>query len=68
MDADAIHLVDCGDAGSDGLIFRYLEGQSRKPSDLRTLILTHFDSDHVGSAREIKRKTGCTVMAPEFDA
>jgi glyoxylase-like metal-dependent hydrolase (beta-lactamase superfamily II) len=68
MDGDDIHLVDCGDAGSDGRIFRYLEGQSRKPSDLRTLILTHFDSDHVGSAREIKRKTGCTVMAPEFDA
>jgi glyoxylase-like metal-dependent hydrolase (beta-lactamase superfamily II) len=68
LDDDIVHLVDCGDPGSAGRIFRYLEGQSRKPSDLRTLILTHFDSDHVGSAAEIKRRTGCTVIAREFDA
>lgn len=30
--------------------------------------MTHFDADHSGSAAELKRMTGCTIMAPEFDA
>lgn len=62
------HIVDCGDSGFGERILGYLQENVRDPPRIRTLILTHFDFDHSGSAAELKRLTGCTVMAPEFDA
>ena len=63
-----ISLIDCGDPGSSKVIFGYLEEQGKDPHDIRNLILTHFDLDHMGAAKEIKQKTGCQIMAHEFDA
>jgi glyoxylase-like metal-dependent hydrolase (beta-lactamase superfamily II) len=35
----------------------------RKPREISLLLLTHAHPDHIGSAREIKAATGCTVAA-----
>ncbi len=65
---ESAHIVDCGDPGFGEKILVYLQKHVRDPPRIRTLILTHFDADHSGSAAELKRITGCTIMAPEFDA
>ncbi len=62
------HIVDSGDPGFGEQILSYLREHVRDPPKIRNLILTHFDADHSGSAAELKRLTGCTIMAPEFDA
>ena len=67
-DDGSVHIVDCGDPGCGEQILGYLQKHVRDPPRIRTLILTHFDADHSGSAAELKRMTGCTIMAPEFDA
>ena len=63
----SVHLVDCGFPGQAKITMDYLASVGTAPSKVKSLILTHYDPDHVGSAAEIQRITGCTVMAPEFD-
>ena len=64
----SVYLVDCGFPGQAKVTIDYLASIGTPPSMVKSLILTHYDPDHVGSAADIQRLTGCTVMAPEFDA
>lgn len=41
---------------------------ARKGWQLHTVLNTHHHSDHVGGNIELKRKTGCTVIASHIDA
>jgi hydroxyacylglutathione hydrolase len=41
---------------------------NRKPSELKTIILTHFHIDHVGDADDIKKLSGAKVAIHEADA
>lgn len=58
-----ITLIDSGVAGAHRLIFDYLRAKGRGPEEIATLILTHAHPDHIGSARTIRRLTGCRVLA-----
>ncbi len=66
-DDGTVHLVDCGFPGQARVTLDYLASIGTPPSKVKSLILTHYDPDHVGSAAEIQRLTGCSIMAPEFD-
>jgi glyoxylase-like metal-dependent hydrolase (beta-lactamase superfamily II) len=64
----AVTVVDCGFSG-------YFEQLPAALSELgwpfdvvAAVILTHYHSDHVGSAERIRRGTGATVFAPAGDA
>lgn len=67
-DDGSVSLIDCGLPGSSERIFAYLKGCVEDPYRVKTLVLTHFDLDHVGAASEIREKTGCKVVAHELDA
>lgn len=58
-----ITLIDSGVAGAHQIIFDYLRANGRKPEEIATLVLTHAHPDHIGSARTIRRLTGCRVLA-----
>ena len=60
---ERICLVDSGVAGSEKVIFQYLQDTGRSPQEISMLIHTHAHPDHIGSAAAIKRFTGCTVAA-----
>lgn len=59
----AITLIDSGVAGAHQIIFDCLRENGRRPEEIATLILTHAHPDHIGSARTIRRLTGCRVLA-----
>jgi hydroxyacylglutathione hydrolase len=60
-----ITLIDTGVKGSAPKIFDYIEENGRDIEDIETVILSHSHPDHIGSAAEIKKATGCRVLAHE---
>lgn len=60
---EKICLIDSGVSSSDELIFDYMDKIGLKESDISLMILTHSHPDHIGSAKSIKDKSGCKVMA-----
>ena len=67
-DEENLTLIDTGLPRSDKKIIKYIESIGRKPSDVTTIIITHFHIDHVGSLKKIKEATGAKVAAHEIEA
>lgn len=65
---DGLLLLDTGMPGNARRILSFVDGIGRKPSDLRDIVLTHCDIDHIGSVAELKRLTGARVAIHERDA
>jgi hydroxyacylglutathione hydrolase len=65
---DGLLLVDSGTPGSAKRILASIEGIGAEPGDLRTIVLTHWHPDHMGSAAELRRLTGARIAVHEFDA
>ncbi|SEH82699.1 Glyoxylase, beta-lactamase superfamily II [Mycolicibacterium rutilum] len=60
-DRDSVTLIDTGAPGSAASILRAVPGVDR-------IVLTHGHVDHVGSAAQLRDKTGAEVMAGAGDA
>ena len=67
-DGDKLILVDTGLPRSDKKIIKYIESLGRKPSDVSTVVITHFHIDHVGSLKKVLEATGSKVAVGKFDA
>ncbi len=53
---DGLVIIDTGMPGSGKTILSYIRTTlQRKPADIRTVILTHFHSDHIGGVQERKK-------------
>jgi len=62
-------LVDTGLPHHAKKILAYVTDElHRKPSDLTTIILTHYHIDHIANAEELRRLTGAKVAAHHDDA
>jgi glyoxylase-like metal-dependent hydrolase (beta-lactamase superfamily II) len=61
-------LVDAGGPGSEAAIIDMLAEARVGMGDLRHIILTHQDLDHVGSLHALARASGARVMAHEAEA
>lgn len=59
-----ITLIDTGVAGSEVLIYDYLEFIGRKKEEIKWVLLTHTHPDHIGALKTIKEQTGCKVAVP----
>lgn len=60
-------LVDCGAGPGWPRIADNIRASGFDPSSLHALVLTHAHVDHIGAAAEIKRRTGCAVVAHALD-
>ncbi|MBB6098603.1 glyoxylase-like metal-dependent hydrolase (beta-lactamase superfamily II) [Deinobacterium chartae] len=60
-------LIDSGMPGSLGAIAAALEDLGLRLRELRRLVLTHQDLDHVGSAADVVRESGAEVLAHRAD-
>jgi glyoxylase-like metal-dependent hydrolase (beta-lactamase superfamily II) len=65
---DRVTLVDTGLPGSERQIFQTLESLGRRLEDLKLVLVTHADPDHVGALRAIVDATGASVYAGEREA
>lgn len=61
MEGDSICLIDTGVAGSEKLIFEYLEKIGRKSEEIKNILLTHTHPDHIGAIKTIKEICNCNI-------
>lgn len=66
--SDGLLVVDTGMPGNAEKIVAFVRGLGCEPSDVRTIVLTHSDPDHVGSAARLKALTGAAVAIHSADA
>ena len=65
---DCLLLVDTGMPGNARRIAAFMESLGNKAGDLRYIVLTHCDIDHIGSAAAVKELTGARVAIHGLDA
>ena len=65
---EGITLIDAGLPGHWNDLQRELAAIGRGLSDIRGLILTHGDSDHIGFAERLRREAGVPVFIHAADA
>jgi len=63
-----ITVIDTGTPGNAQKTVEYIQKLGHQPSDVKTIILTHFHMDHMGSAKELKDLTNAKVAAHTEDA
>jgi glyoxylase-like metal-dependent hydrolase (beta-lactamase superfamily II) len=67
-DSDGLTLIDSGLPGNDKKILKQIVEMGHKPGDLRRILITHSDGDHVGALAELKAATRVRVYASEIEA
>jgi glyoxylase-like metal-dependent hydrolase (beta-lactamase superfamily II) len=65
---DGVTLVDAGLAGHWRDLVTELAGMGRSVGDIRGLVITHGDTDHIGFAERLRRDHGVPVYVHEADA
>lgn len=65
---DGITLIDAGLTGDRAALQRALSDAGRTVSDIRAVVLTHGDSDHIGVAEWLRAEHGVPVHVHEADA
>jgi glyoxylase-like metal-dependent hydrolase (beta-lactamase superfamily II) len=60
-------LVDTGVPGQAAMILEKLATEGISPSDLKRILITHQDIDHIGSMKALKEATGAEVLALDVE-
>jgi len=68
VEENEVTLIDSGLPKNEAKILKYIEGIGRKPSDLKHILITHADGDHIGSAKALRELTGAKIYASAFEA
>ena len=68
IDPDGLTLVDAGLPGSQRKILHYMSGLGYAPQDLKRILITHADFDHVGGLAALKRASGARLYASPVEA
>jgi glyoxylase-like metal-dependent hydrolase (beta-lactamase superfamily II) len=69
VDGPELILIDTGMPRKTKKILRYItDTLHRTPTDLKTILLTHCDIDHIGNARELRSIIGTEIAAHPKDA
>ena len=67
-DRGEITIIDAGMPGQYADLVRELAAMGRTLSDVRAIVLTHGDTDHVGYAERLRREHGVPVFVHAHDA
>jgi len=68
IDSGELTLIDAGLPGSHKKILRYIAGLGYTPKDLKRILITHADFDHVGGLAALQTATGAHVYAHAIEA
>jgi len=67
-DGGSLTLIDTGIPGSDKKIIAYLRSIGRSVKDIKTILITHSDPDHMGSLASLKKQSGAVVYSSATEA
>jgi glyoxylase-like metal-dependent hydrolase (beta-lactamase superfamily II) len=67
VDKDGVTIIDAGLPGYWKLLRAELAAVGKSLDDVRALILTHGDTDHIGFAARLHRETGIAAYVHEAD-
>ena len=67
-DGGQVTVVDAGMPGQYADLVRELAAMGRSVSDVRAVVLTHGDTDHIGFAERLRREHGVPVFVHALDA
>jgi len=65
--ADGVTLIDTGFPGRGAAILAELAAGGVRPGDVRRVLLTHHDVDHIGNLAFLQEKTGCDIYISAGD-
>ena len=65
---EGVTVIDAGLAGHWKELVSELDAMGRSVDDVRGVVLTHGDSDHIGFAERLRREHGVPVYVHEADA
>jgi glyoxylase-like metal-dependent hydrolase (beta-lactamase superfamily II) len=68
IDPDGLTLIDAGLARNGKKILKYIVDLGHLPQELRCIIITHADGDHVGGLAALKGASGATTYASSIEA
>jgi glyoxylase-like metal-dependent hydrolase (beta-lactamase superfamily II) len=68
VDPDGLTLIDAGMARNGKAILDYIAGLGRSPGDLRRILVTHADPDHVGALAALKAASGARIACAPAEA
>jgi glyoxylase-like metal-dependent hydrolase (beta-lactamase superfamily II) len=68
IDPDGLTLIDAGLPGSHRKILQYMSGLGYAPQDLKRILITHADFDHVGGLAALKKTTEARLYASPVEA
>ena len=68
VNGDELMVIDTGTSGNAKKIVAYIQKIGRQPSEVTTIILTHYHMDHAGSVKDLKDLTHAKVAAGAEDA
>ncbi len=60
-------LIDTGRPGKVKNILKEIESLNIKPKNIKHILLTHHDVDHIGNATLLQKETGATLWASKKD-
>ena len=68
VDADGLTLIDTGLPRSEKTILAYVASLGKSAGDVKRILLTHSDFDHVGSLAALRKLTGARTYASQIEA
>lgn len=68
MDPDGLTIIDSGLPRSEKKILAFVASLGKSAQDVKRIILTHSDIDHIGSLAALQKATGARTYASQIEA
>ena len=68
VDADGLSIIDTGIPGSEKKILAYITSLGKSAQDVKRILVTHSDFDHVGGLAALHKATGARTYASKVEA
>ena len=68
LDADGLTVIDAGLPRSERKILAYIASLGRSAQDVKRIVITHADMDHVGGLAALQKASGARTYASKLEA
>jgi glyoxylase-like metal-dependent hydrolase (beta-lactamase superfamily II) len=68
VDSDGLTIIDAGLPRADKKILAYVASLGKSAKDVKRIIITHSDLDHVGGLSALQKATGARTYASKIEA